>query len=797
MSGIRELAVHGRAVQRRPGSAGAAANTSNTNTNPNPNANTNGGVTIAWGSNTTLSPTHATTHSPTPASPASPHGSMLSSGVGGSGGVAGSSHPPSPIALTRFNPALCLQAFGPSPLMIGSAAGSGNVAGGGGKFQVIARPLASRVGSSGLGAAFQHSLHPTAVQASHALGQANKSGGGSSTTPTAMTGNVNNNNTNNGALRSPSASPSPSLSLSLNLTGSSIGVDRPPSGTGSGSNSGGTSPSIRDRIARNNRYGTFPRLGSRGSPNSTTGAGLPDSPSGSNPGGRSSASPARLHGRSPELSSSQSVLHPRSPANGPYRGSGAHSKAGRTNTPPHSNKKKGSAGPSRRNSADVVDGELRHSMADMDLTDEVSPTSGYSSDASTLSMDSHASTFPSAALEATTGLVYGSRLVPPPGADVTAHVEDEDELIDAQGEGPSGAASRLAQPPSPLHLRAGAPLPHKMYGMPTPKSQCGSGQATPLARSLPQSRGSAMMMDGGGQPSSAESSALQSPLLDPLSFPAPAVPPRGASGLGLNLALGLAHPPTPTSPVPPLDSSIPIDSNSTHHHSLSANGAPPTPTPTHKHPLSSPSATNAAAAQAAAALLNVTHDKSTQPYHLQSLGNAEIPPSRIDSCTPPALPNNISSPPPPPKGFTTIPALDLPRSSTRSPRSPHDAAAALAGIVPPLPIADVPLPGCSSAFSTARSQTSSSLTSGSVTQRSSHSLLHSTSGTSLPGTSSESEACGMDWTASSVTPTLTARSNISGCDSNTSSTTDLHANTMFANQRINIQPAHVMPVTQH
>lgn len=115
-------------------------------------------------------------------------------------------------------------------------------------------------------------------------------------------------------------------------------------------------------------------------------------------------------------------------------------------------------------SVGTVDGHIHEALQDMDIAGddhEATPTSGYSSDASTFSVESHVSSFPGPGEGV---ILYGTHYynsAPVVGPDgVVVHCEDEQELVDAS------ATNDPAQrwPASPLQLRAGAPLPHKMYG---------------------------------------------------------------------------------------------------------------------------------------------------------------------------------------------------------------------------------------------------------------------------------------------------------------------------------------------
>src|SRR5688572_23348038 len=99
-------------------------------------------------------------------------------------------------------------------------------------------------------------------------------------------------------------------------------------------------------------------------------------------------------------------------------------------------------------------------MVDNDNEIDPTPTSGYSSDASTFSIESHASQYQSIENMLYTTEVNDSNI-------------EEEELMRVDNEIPNRINA------SPLQLRAGAPLPHRMYGLSTPKSHSG----TPLGRS--------------------------------------------------------------------------------------------------------------------------------------------------------------------------------------------------------------------------------------------------------------------------------------------------------------------------
>lgn len=339
-----------------------------------------------------------------------------------------SSHPSSPVH--RFNQSLFMPPPHSSLPVGGSAIG--------GKFQMIQRPLASRVPAHGGGvAAFQHSVHPTAVQASHALGQSH------------------------GKEKLPAAS-------RPHITSSGVTAA-----------AGGGSPVV-GKLRSKEWYGTFPRLGSPaqrlasggGSPSGAAADLLPPSPVRASP-----------QGRSPEPLSAQaspSMLHPRA-----IRTGSAQSKVSRTPPQSHHNSlKKKSNCSSRRDSADVqVDVELGGPLAEMDIADEATTNSGYNSDASAISVESHASSFPVEYIDAS-GAAY-------------AHDEDV-ELAITNGDVPQ---YRGGFPASPLQLRAGAPHPSKMYG----------GIGTPVrSASGTNSVRSVSRIDLG----SADHSALQSPQLD-------------------------------------------------------------------------------------------------------------------------------------------------------------------------------------------------------------------------------------------------------------------------------------------
>ena len=508
MSHHSNLSVHGRGLPTRPPSSQSIHHPSS----PVPN-------------------------SPTPSSPSIASGS--SGGIGGNSASAGAvspfySHPSSPVS--RFNGGTILSLAQSQGTIGGGGGGSGFVGPsptalisstltGGGKF-TIQRPLASRVGPAH-SASFQHSIHPTAVQASHSIGQHGKT---ALTQPSSSASNIANGN-----------------SSALDGTTADQSKDKFSNTRPSALNASGS----HKKLPTKDWYGTFPRLGSatRGmSPGTSVGA-LGMGGESLIPASPVRASPNPIGGRSPEpytLSAHASpiTLHPR-----PRTGSTSLPKAGLRTPPSRSGKTK----PVRRNSDQSVDvGEIGASLQDMDLADET-PTSGYNSD---VSIDSHAS------------FAVDSTYVGTYGQEDAGGQEIDPELADV-----SDTPYRTGYPASPLQLRAGAPPPSKMYGnygsIPSTPARGnsaggltpnftfhGHGAATPGSGSnsgLPQRSGSRL-------DSSADNSALQSPQLDgylstkPIPFGLSPLPPLDPM-LDMNMS-NVDKPPTPVL-LPPSHTAVP------------------------------------------------------------------------------------------------------------------------------------------------------------------------------------------------------------------------------------------------
>ena len=608
-------------------------------------------------------------------------------------------------------------------------------------IQQMIRPQASRSGGTGLaGAAFQHPLHSTAVQASHSLGQQKT--------------NVSAAGAANGSSRVGSA----------------------------GNNSGSASPAAGAKAARipKNDYNTFPRLGSAaaaGSGSASRSAGSPSndhlmssgaSPvplQGSSNGLRGDRASPTMIGRSPEPSSTilqatGQSLHPRASTATGHResvGFGVKRGVNVTRTPPQSQKKRSNG--YRRNSEQAQapsqglsaisdptnpDGELQHRLEDMDLGDDgYTPTeaaSGYSSDASTFS---EASAFPSAAL------VDHTNYTAPYYTQVAA--DDEEELADVSGGGTGTGhlGSRFPPPSSPMQLRPGgmAPPPHRMMGLPaTPTPSANAAMSAPPSRGpptihiggstgppTPQRSYSRHIGDprDAAYPSSAESSAMQSPLMDGLLHSGSVLPPHPSSSTAAS-RLGAAAPFTfPMSPIPPIESG-------------SGNGTV--------------FDTSAVVAQQAQASLKTLLSASLTPLP---------PPTATLSGG-----LGLTLPSPSPLRLTTVPALNLPSphalvdasalatSTSSSAASPRSATAGGALSFDPAHKYQLALQGlqggdCSSAFSSARS------------------LAHSTSGASLGAGSGEDQMTDFNSTARSLSGN-TSSSFYSHNASNASSSTSLH-----------------------